>query len=247
MMLLDVFVLEDENYTLRFLEKLILEHPNVESVRGFSSSSGLCEALQTHQPDIIFLDIELAPSEALNGIDLAKQIYASNQGILLVFVTGYASYALESFKVHPFDYLLKPVNKERLTKIIKEAAQRIEMQMSADSPYLARNKTVIKTGDGLAFIDWNDVYFIEKQGRRVLIHGRHGACKARCLLHELEPFLPEQFIQAHKSFIVNRDKIYLLRDVGNQSFEVSFSGYEPVALMSRAKFREYHRDFAPSL
>lgn len=246
-MLLDVFILEDENYTLRFLVKLVSEHTCVESARGFSSSADLSKALMTHQPDIIFLDIELAPSEALNGIELAKRIYASNQGILLVFVTGYASYALESFTVHPFDYLLKPINKERLAKIIEEAAQRIETQMSADSPYMARNKTVIKTGDGLAFIDWNDVYFIEKQGRRVLIHGQHGVCTARCLLHELEPFLPEQYIQAHKSFIVNRDKIYLLRDVGNQSFEVAFSGYEPVALMSRAKFREYHRDFAPSL
>lgn len=246
-MLLDVFVLEDENYTLRFLEKLISEHPNVESVRGFSSSSSLCEALQEHQPDIIFLDIELAPNEALNGIDLAKKIYAANQGVLLVFVTGYANYALDSFRVHPFDYLLKPINKERLNKLIEEAAQRIEMQMRTQSPYLARNKTVIKTSDGLAFIDWNEVYFIEKQGRRVLIHSRHGVCKSRCLLHELEPFLPEQFIQTHKSFIVNQDKIYRLRDVGNQSFEVAFSGYEPVALMSRTKFREYHRNFAPSL
>ncbi|MEN6351041.1 MAG: LytTR family DNA-binding domain-containing protein [Syntrophomonas sp.] len=246
-MLLDVFILEDENYTLRFLEKPISEHTCVESARGFSSSADLCEALITHQPDIIFLDIELAPSEEFNGIELAKRIYASNQGILLVFVTGYASYALESFSVHPFDYLLKPINKERLAKIIQEAAQRIETQMSANAPYLARNRTVIKTGDGLAFIDWNEVYFIEKQGRRVLIHSQQGICTARCLLHELEPFLPEQYIQAHKSFIVNRDKIYLLRDVGNQSFEVAFSGYEPVALMSRAKFREYHRDFAPSL
>lgn len=246
-MLLDVFILEDENYTRRFLEKLISDNPGVESVRGFASSSDLCSALSGHQPDIIFLDIELAPSESINGIELARTIYASNQEILLVFVTGYASYALESFSVHPFDYLLKPINKERLAKIIKEAAQRIETQMNADSPYQARNKTVIKTGDGLAFIDWNEVYFLEKQGRRVLIHGQQGVCTVRCLLHELEPFLPEQYIQAHKSFIINRDKIYLLRDVGNQSFEVAFSGYERVALMSRAKFREYHSDFAPSL
>lgn len=245
--MLDIMILEDESYTLRFLEKLIGDHPCASRVRAFSSSRDLRLALDLASPDIIFLDIELAPDEAVNGIDLAKEIYSMNKDILMVFITGYAGYALESFNVHPFDYLLKPINKEKLHRIIAEADERKENMKQKKAAVSTPAKTVVKTGDGLAFVDWQDVYFIEKQGRCVLIHTRQGICKTRCVLSDLEPILPEQFIQAHKSFIINRDMIYRLKDVGNQSYEVSFYSYERIALMSRAKFREYHNVFSPSL
>ncbi len=245
--MLEAYILEDESYTLRFLEKIIGDHPRVDMARGFSSSQLLMEAINDSLPDAIFLDIELSPAEAKNGIDIAQDIYARNPEINLVFITGYSRYAIDSFSVHPYDYLLKPLNKDKLARILHELADKKESQLTQTPVFVTSGKTVIKTGDGLAFIDWDDVFFVEKQGRRALIHTDRGICKVRCVLGELEPILPPQFIQAHKSYLINRDKIYRIKDQGNQSFEVLFYGYERMALMSRAKFREYHADFTPSL
>lgn len=245
--MLEAYILEDEPYTIRFLEKIIGDHPRVDSAQGFSLSPLLLEALANARPDVIFLDIELSPAEAENGMDIARTIYARYPETDLVFITGYSRYALESFNVHPYDYLLKPIDKERLARVLNELADKKEARLTQAAPYVIPDKTIIKTGDGLAFIDWDEVYFIEKQGRRAIIHSDRGICKVRCSLGELEPLLPAQFIQAHKSYVINRDKIYRIRDQGNQSFEVLFYKYERIALMSRAKFKEYQPAFPPSV
>ena len=200
--MLAAYILEDESYTVRFLEKIIGDHPRVDSAQGFSHSALLLEALDNSKPDVVFLDIELSPDEAENGIDIARIINDRLPEIDLVFVSGYSRYALESFNVHPYDYLLKPINKDKLARILDELAEKKEACLSPSTPYVIPGKTVIKTSDGLAFIDWNDVYFIEKQGRKALIHTDRGICKVRCALGELEPLLPPQFIQAHKSFVI---------------------------------------------
>ncbi|MDD4171760.1 MAG: LytTR family DNA-binding domain-containing protein [Syntrophomonas sp.] len=115
-----VLILEDEKWTLEFLEVFVSKHPMVESVFAVNNSQDAIETAQKHLPDIALLDIELKAKDTINGIQTAKMIASVSPATVLVFVTGYGKYAPNSFVVHPYDYLLKPIRKDKLTDIITE-------------------------------------------------------------------------------------------------------------------------------
>jgi two-component system LytT family response regulator len=117
--MIKVLILEDEDYTREFLKKLILDH--LKTCTAFDTAYGT-DAIQLtkqHCPDLIFLDIELTGQD-LNGLDIAKQIYSFNKEAFLVFLTGYPQYAVSSFAVHPFSYVLKPININEFIGLLRE-------------------------------------------------------------------------------------------------------------------------------
>lgn len=239
--MLKVLILEDEDYTLRFLEKLISSHPLVEEVSATSQGD---EAIRLARklPDIAFMDIELAPEDELNGIQAARNINIISPRTEFVFITGYSKYAIDAFVVHPYDYVLKPVQKEKVMNIISRLAK-----VNEYTPEKDEKKLVLKGNEGLIFIDFADIFFIEKISKKAFVHNKNGIFEANCSVQDLEKHLPHQFLRVHKSFIINLDNISQIKDTGNQSYEVSFPGYKQIALISRNKFREHQDKFTPSL
>jgi two-component system LytT family response regulator len=242
--MLRILVLEDEDYTLRFLEKIISEHPMVKEITGTTDGQEAIRLAGNSKPDIVFLDIELAPGDSLNGIEVAKAIYQISPGTTFVFITGYSKYAIESFAVHPYDYVLKPIKIDKVMNILTSLSSSSELSTSraaTDPPRL-----VIRTEGDTFFINIKDIYFIEKQRRKALIHTKSGIKETTCRFSELEELLTDEFIRVHKSFIINMDKISHIKDTGYQSYEVHFAGYNKIALISRNKFREHQDIFSPS-
>ncbi|MGI6434492.1 MAG: LytR/AlgR family response regulator transcription factor [Syntrophomonadaceae bacterium] len=238
-----VLVLEDESYTLRFLEKLISEHPKVELVLGTSSSQDAVRLAGEMAPDLAFLDIELAPEDHLNGIDVARAINTVSPRTEFIFVTGYAKYAVDSFAVHPYDYLLKPIKRDKLMQAISGLdADRQDMNLQKGP----NNRLVIKSQDSIIFINIDDIFFIEKQGKKAFIHSVGGINESNCIFNELESLLGSQFLRVHKSYVVNMDKVSQIKDAGNQSYAIHFEGYNGVAIMSRNRFRVHIDRFTPS-
>lgn len=239
-----VLVLEDESYTLRFLEKLIAEHPMVEQVMTTSAGQNAIDLAGDFLPDLAFLDVELAPQDSLNGIDVARAIHTVSPRTEFVFITGYAKYAVDSFVVHPYDYLLKPIKREKVLQTISGLAAEHEEHNIQKGP---NNRLIIKTTDGVVFVNIEDIFFIEKMGKKAFIHARTGLCESNCIFNELETLLGHQFLRVHKSYVVNMDKVSQIKDAGNQSYAVHFDGYGPTALMSRTRFRAHQERFTPSI
>lgn len=238
-----VLILEDENYTLRFLEKLISEHPKVEQVLGTSISQEAIRLASEIVPDIAFLDIELAPEDNLNGIDVARAINTVSPRTEFIFVTGYAKYAVDSFSVHPYDYLLKPIKRDKVMQAISgldAERQTINMHKSPN------NRLVIRSSDSIVFINIDDIFFIEKQGKKAFIHSTGGVNESTCIFNELESLLGPNFLRVHKSYVVNMDKVSQIKDAGNQSYSIHFEGYDGIAIMSRNRFRIHIDRFTPS-
>ena len=236
--MVSVLLLEDEEYTLRFLQALIADHPMVESIYAATTARDAMEIAYKFNPDIAFLDIELDPQSSINGMEAAKAIQASNPDIKLVFVSGYTKYALDSFEVHPYDYIVKPVKKSRILDAISSLGK------SAD-PYKGFRLSV-KTSAGIQFIDPEEIFFLEKCGKTLIFHCSNGPVEAICTFGELEPLLPEDYFKrVHKSYIVNTKHIRSIKDVGNRSYEITFRGYEKTAYMSRQKYQEYKKLFSP--
>lgn len=241
--MVDILLLEDEPYTRRFLKKLVSENPFAHRVIDTSNGKEAIRLAREHKPGIVLLDIELAPEEELNGIQVAKNIYGFSPGTHFVFITGYAQYAIESFAVHPYDYILKPVRKDRINEIISSLADKIERKKDAGA---GSGKIKIKTGNEIFIITPADILFIEKQDKDSLIHTGSNIYRAQQTLCELEDKLGDNFFRVHRSFIVNLNKVSRIGKVSSRSYEIYFNGYDRKALMSRYKFKEHKHRFTPS-
>jgi len=241
--MVNILLLEDEPYTRRFLKKLASENPFVDTVIDTSSDSEAISLAREHKPDVALLDIELAPEERLNGIQVAKNIYDFNPETFFVFITGYSQYAVESFAVHPYDYILKPMKKDKVNEVISSLASKIKKRNSVrNNP----EKIMIRVKNEIFMMTPDDILFIEKQKKISLIHTGCNVYKTNHqTLSELEDKLGGNFLRVHKSFIANLDKISRIREIGNRSYEIYFNGYDKTALMSRYKFEEHKQRFTP--
>ncbi len=233
-----VLILEDEKYTLEFLEVIVGNHPMVDIVFAVDNSQDAIETARDHMPDIALLDIELNPGDTCNGIETAQIISSVSPDTELVFVTGYGRYARESFVVHPYDYVLKPINKDKLMEIVTELSIRTEK---------APNKLRIRTPDGTAILDPDQIFFIEKEDRYCIIHSKHGCFSTLISLIELEAILPQQFIKTHSAFIVNISKILTIKPTNSRNYQICFRDYEKIAWISRGGFKKYKALFVSDI
>jgi DNA-binding LytR/AlgR family response regulator len=109
-------LIDDEPLALKWLENLIAKIDSVELVASFSNALHANDFIKTNQVDLMFLDIEMA---SLNGLDFMKSLIHPP---LVIFVTAYPQYALESYELDAIDYLLKPVRLERLLKSVNKTS-----------------------------------------------------------------------------------------------------------------------------
>jgi len=241
--MVSILILEDEYYTREYLKGLASKNSLVSKVIDVSSGSEAVRRAKEHLPDIALLDIELDTREGINGIDVAKMIRKVTPPTHFVFITGYAKYALNSFSVHPYDYILKPVKTERVMEVISTLAAKVLQDRNTDNSI---DKIRIRTGDEILFLRAGEILFIERQGKRTLVHTLYSIHKIDMFLNELERLLPRNFLRVHKSYIINIDKIKRIREISRRSYEIEFYDYNKTAHMSRYKFAKYKELFFPS-
>ena len=110
-------IVDDELPAMRMLEMLLNEIPQVKSIKTYLYGEDALSDAGTVLPDIAFLDIHMS---GLDGITLAGKINEVSPGTAIVFITAHDSYAVEAFELNAYDYLLKPVRKERLQKAVEK-------------------------------------------------------------------------------------------------------------------------------
>lgn len=128
--MLKAIIVDDEILAINLLEATLNDNGAVTIVGKFLNPLEAIANIPTLKPDILFLDIEMAE---MNGIELASKFANFVHLIDIVFVTAYEHYALEAFTVQAFDYILKPIEKERLMKTIERISlRRKQFQLKAD-------------------------------------------------------------------------------------------------------------------
>lgn len=119
--MLKAVIVDDEILAIHLLEAMLMEGNSIDVIGKFLNPQDAITSILTLKPDILFLDIEMAE---MNGIELASKIEETAHLMDIVFVTAYEHYALEAFNVQAVDYILKPIEKERLIKTIDRICQR---------------------------------------------------------------------------------------------------------------------------
>lgn len=120
--MLKVVLMDDEILALNLLEAILNEIGGVEVVGIFENPIEGLEQMVSLNPDVVFLDIEMS---GLNGIKLAEKFERLLIKPDIIFVTAYDQYALDAFNVHAIDYILKPIEKQRLKKTVERISNRI--------------------------------------------------------------------------------------------------------------------------
>ena len=164
----------------------------------YSNGDDLLTALRTIPVDLIFLDIIMP---LLNGIDTAKEIRSMGLTVPVIFLTSSREFALDSYDVKAFHYLLKPVNTLKLFSVMDDFFK---------TYHVPAKIFVAHTADGFCSITLNDVDYLEAQNKQVLVCLSNGTTlKIRELFAKCEGiFTPAKgFFKCHRSYIVNLSHI----------------------------------------
>jgi len=202
----------DDNNSIRTklisMINMIMEQNNIKGEVVFDSddSDAFYQYVLHNHVDVVFLDIEL---KMQSGIDLAKKIRNINKSINIIFSTAHIEYVLLAYKFKTFDYLVKPLSYEKLEECLLRLVQYISLD-SLDS-------MKIKSGSTTYVIMKNDIIFVEKAKSKSHLFTPDEMIETTMNLEDFEKVLPNNFIRAHKSYIVNINKIvkvdYILNEI----------------------------------
>jgi two-component system LytT family response regulator len=201
---LKALIVDDERLARVNLKKLLEPLSEIEIVGEASSCQGAVDMINMFNPQLIFLDIQLSGE---TGFDLLEIIESS---IKIIFVTAYDEYAIRAFEVNAIDYLLKPVNPERLRVSIEKVIKNEKEQKNAAKSYEYSDSIYVRLNNFASrFIKISSITFIEPVGnysKIVTIEGKH-CLVLKTLKQWLEELPDNNFVRIHRSSIVNIEHV----------------------------------------
>jgi two-component system, LytTR family, response regulator len=215
-------IVDDEPLARENLMLRLRDLAGCEVVAQCSGGRDALRAIDQHQPDVLFLDIQMPD---LDGFEVVNQIPADQMPVI-VFVTAFDHYALEAFKVHALDYLLKPFSNERFETAWGHAREQVlRLRQDQNHPLPCAGRLVVKTGGRISFLKVDDIDWIEANGDYAKIHCGQRSYLLRKTLNELTARLGAGgFSRISRSVIVNQDRICELAPLNKGEYRVELNG-----------------------
>jgi len=201
---MNCIIIDDEPLAREELQALLEEISEIEILAKFSNAVKALEFLKEHKVDLIFLDIEMP---LMKGLEFAQQV---PEQTLIIFTTAYPQYALKSYELDAIDYLLKPVDVNRLEKAVKKAVLYRELLSERKNTIESNTQDFlfIKADRRYHKIYFKDVWFVEGLKDYVIIHTKTQKLITAMNLKSMHQKLPlEDFIRVSKSYVVNLEYI----------------------------------------
>src|SRR5690606_3471179 len=201
---MNCIIIDDEPLAREELQALLGEVSNIEIKAKFSTALKALDFIKENDVDLIFLDIEMP---LMNGLEFAMQI---PEKTLIVFTTAYPQYALKSYEFDAIDYLLKPIDVNRLDKAVKKATLYIDL-LAEQKNTVESNTTdflFIKADRRYHKIYFKDIWFVEGLKDYVIIHTQNQKLITAMNLKSIHQKLPDNyFFRVSKSYVINLDYI----------------------------------------
>ncbi|MDX1517400.1 MAG: response regulator, partial [Woeseiaceae bacterium] len=124
--MLKTLIVDDEELARRGLELRLQNYPDIEICAQSRNGREALEHVRTHAPDLMFLDVQMP---GMDGFDVLRRL-SGNDMPAVIFVTAYDEFALKAFDANAIDYLLKPINDERLAEAIERARQTADARLA---------------------------------------------------------------------------------------------------------------------
>jgi len=216
-------VIDDEPLAVKLLSNYVNEHIDLELVDSFHDPIMALHNLEGLNADLIFLDIQMPQ---LSGIQFLKII---NNKIPVILTTAYNEYALESYDYQVVDYLIKPISFERFSKSIEKYKNynllSTKENLNQSNSGEKQDSIFIKSGNQTKRINLKNVKYLESKGDYLHINMESDTVKSLENLKDIVQRLSNTFLQCHRSFIVNMDKIDFIENnriiIGNDYIPIS--------------------------
>lgn len=225
-MVLKALIVDDEYPARMELRYRLAKYPDVEIIGEATSAREAMRLIEALEYDVVFLDVQMP---GMNGIEVASQLRARETSPKVVFVTAHENYAVPAFAMRAVDYLLKPIDEERLDETIQRlrehqaqggaaparpqgedaAADRGEEKEARKQGYL--QWVLCERDDRQIPLPLQEIVYVFSEGYNVFVQTHHERLLTRYTLQELtERLPPTQFFRCHRSYLVN---IYQIREI----------------------------------
>lgn len=210
-MQLETLIVDDERLARNELKRLLEDHDEIEIVGEAANADEAEETIDELDPDLMFLDVQMPGG---SGFDLLERLDAVP---FVVFSTAYDEYALEAFEVSALDYLVKPIDPDRLEEAIERVMERAQQtdpdpksavaddpEEEASSTLSADDRVFVKDGERYYFVRLGNVRLFESEGNYTRLYLDDGRPLVNRSLKYLEERLdPDQFFRASRQHILN--------------------------------------------
>jgi two-component system LytT family response regulator len=228
---LRTIIVDDEPLALKLLRTVLSEITDVEIVAECSNGKQAVEAATKLQPELIFLDIQMP---GMNGFDVIKSLQTDIMP-MVVFVTAYDQYAVDAFDLHAVDYVLKPLDSERIARSVDRAIDRLknDVDRSFKSPLIGaieeiseraskektdetvnnlpdgmKRKLLVRDSGVVKVIPFDDIDWVDAAGDYMCVHAVGETHVIRSTLRDLMTKLDDNlFVRIHRSTIVNVERV----------------------------------------
>lgn len=225
---LQAMIIDDEPYAREDLKAMLIPHPEINVLCEAGTISKAKELLEEKQLDVVFLDIQLRGG---SGFDLVPFI---DPKVNIIFITAHDEYAIRAFEVNALDYLLKPVNTERLVKAIERTHKKKDPP--AQPSFKSDDSILIKTDHGQIFVRLDKIVSVFSLGGNYTTLTVDGEEKltVRKTMKAWEELLPETtFLRIHRSSIINTHIIERIYKDSSGSYQIVLQNQEEEFQVSR--------------
>jgi len=237
-------IIDDERLARKELNNLLENYPEIEIVDQAVNADEALEKIIQLDPELIFLDIQM-PGKT--GFELLEELEKVPK---VIFTTAYDEFAIKAFDVNALDYLLKPIQEERLkdaiTKVLavqaSALAERAQEGVSEIKQQLGMNDQVfVKDGDRCWFISLKEIRLFESDGNYIKVYFNNVKPMIHKSLNALDEKLDERsFFRASRKYIINLSWIETIETWFNGGLLVQLKGGEKIEVSRRqaARFKE---------
>jgi two-component system, LytTR family, response regulator len=238
-------LIDDEPLARSIVKEYLQHYPNIQVVQECNDGFEGVKAIMQHEPDLIFLDIQMPKISGFEMLELIEEPPA------VIFTTAFDEYAIKAFENNAVDYLLKPFSRERFDKAIRKLTEQQNkpaekpdntslLETAAQLPQQNR-RIVVKIAGRIRIIPVDEVHFLEAADDYVKIHTKDGNFIKNRTMGSFEQVLDaHQFVRCHRSYIVNVQFITRLDPYEKESYLAILKSGEkvPVSKAGYVKLRK---------
>lgn len=204
--MIKAILIDDEALARDVVKHYLQSHPEIEIVAECADGFEGLKAITQHQPDLIFLDIQMPKISGFEMLELVEKHPA------VIFTTAFDEYAIKAFEVNAVDYLLKPIEKSRFDQAMQKLPSKLkdkdesthELLETASLSPAQNSRVVVKNAGVIKIIPVSDLHYLEADDDYVKLSTADGNYHKNKTMGFFEQTLdPAQFIRIHRSYIIN--------------------------------------------